>query len=231
MNVIRKVVLGLAGVVVVAFVLELAAPKAVHAVVSTLVTVSNTSGNPVPTIAVDTRNVNVVNTPNVNVSSLPAVQLSGGVNATVSNPTDGSGNPIPLVTKDADSPARNAYSDRCGGNGTGGASCTFKAVPAGHELVIQGLILFALGSTGSAEQGQLTVVTGGHTFFHQFFLQDAGPCQACGGVGPEGFTATLTVPIYVDPGTTPSINVGSDSTSPIGSVVNATISGYLVSVP
>lgn len=169
-------------------------------------------------------------TPNVNVGSLPAVQFSGGVNATVSNPTDGSGNPIPLVTRDSDSPARNAYSDRCGGNGTGGANCTFKAVPAGHELVIQGLILSALGSTGSAEQGQLTVVTNGHTVFYQFFLQDAGPCQGCG-EGADAFTATLSVPIYVDAGTTPSVIASSDSLSPIGSVLNATISGYLVGLP
>lgn len=124
MNVIRKIVVGIAGVVVVALALELFAPKAVHAVVSTLVTVSNGAGNPVPTMAVDTRNVNVVNTPNVNVNSLPAVQLSGTpsvniasmppVNASitgnlpVTNPLDGSGNPIPLVTQNPVS-AANAF--------------------------------------------------------------------------------------------------------------------------
>jgi hypothetical protein len=41
------------GVAIAAFLLTLAAPKAVHAVVSTLVTVANTTANPVPTQAVD----------------------------------------------------------------------------------------------------------------------------------------------------------------------------------
>jgi hypothetical protein len=107
-------------VVVVALVLALAEPKAVHAVVSALVTVSNGPGNPVPTMAVDTRNVNVVNTPvpvtgninanvtgsvnatltgtpSVNVSGMPAVNVASvSGNVPVTNPLDGSGNPIPL---------------------------------------------------------------------------------------------------------------------------------------
>ncbi|MGB7023290.1 MAG: hypothetical protein WBD73_05775 [Candidatus Acidiferrales bacterium] len=63
MNIVRRIVVATAGMVIVALVLALAEPKAVHAVVSALVTVSNGAGNPVPTMAVDTRNVNVVNTP------------------------------------------------------------------------------------------------------------------------------------------------------------------------
>jgi hypothetical protein len=155
MDVVRRIVVGIAGVVLVALALELFAPKAVHAVVSTLVTVSNTSGNPVPTMAVDTRNVNVVNTPNVNVNTLPAVQLSGTpsvninsmppVNASVtgnvpvSNPLDGSGNPIPLVTQSPVS-AANAFDtiNSCqvpsGKFVCGGIAYT---VPAGKMAVIQ----------------------------------------------------------------------------------------------
>lgn len=53
MNVIRKIMMGLGGVVVVALVLALALPKTVHAIVSTLVTVSNTPANPVSTLAAD----------------------------------------------------------------------------------------------------------------------------------------------------------------------------------
>jgi hypothetical protein len=41
------------GVTIAAFLLTLAAPKAVHAIVSTLVTVSNTAANPVPIRAAD----------------------------------------------------------------------------------------------------------------------------------------------------------------------------------
>lgn len=50
MNVLRKILVGLGSIVVVALVLALAAPKAVHAVVSTLVTVVNSVAivNPAP---------------------------------------------------------------------------------------------------------------------------------------------------------------------------------------
>lgn len=44
-----KIAFGISGIVVVALVLALAAPKRVHAVVSAFVTVANTSANPVPT--------------------------------------------------------------------------------------------------------------------------------------------------------------------------------------
>jgi hypothetical protein len=59
MNIVRRIAVGLAGVVVVALAMELAAPKAVHAIVSTLVTVTNnvpvvnpqnSSGQPTPLI-------------------------------------------------------------------------------------------------------------------------------------------------------------------------------------
>jgi hypothetical protein len=48
MNVLRRIAMGIGGVVIAVLLLALAAPKAVHAIVSTLVTVANTSSNPVP---------------------------------------------------------------------------------------------------------------------------------------------------------------------------------------
>jgi hypothetical protein len=48
MNVLRRIAMAMGGTVVVALVIGLAAPKTVHAVVSALVTVANTSTNPVP---------------------------------------------------------------------------------------------------------------------------------------------------------------------------------------
>ncbi len=47
-NVLNRIAMGVGGVVIVALLLALVAPKAVHAIVSTLVTVANTSSNPVP---------------------------------------------------------------------------------------------------------------------------------------------------------------------------------------
>jgi ABC-type transport system substrate-binding protein len=49
MNVIRKLMIGLGSIVAVALALALASPKTVRAVVSTLVTVSNTSASPAVT--------------------------------------------------------------------------------------------------------------------------------------------------------------------------------------
>lgn len=48
MNLIRRIATGIGGTFVVALVIGLAAPKTVRAVVSALVTVANTSANPVP---------------------------------------------------------------------------------------------------------------------------------------------------------------------------------------
>lgn len=53
MNLVRRIVMGLGSLVAVALVLALAAPKTVHALVSALVTVSNTAANPVPTIGAE----------------------------------------------------------------------------------------------------------------------------------------------------------------------------------
>jgi hypothetical protein len=49
MNVLRRIAMAIGGTVVVALVLTLAVPRAAHAVFSALVTVTNTSSNPVPT--------------------------------------------------------------------------------------------------------------------------------------------------------------------------------------
>lgn len=49
MNALRRIAMGLGGTLLIAVVSALAAPKAAHAVLSALVTVTNTSANPVPT--------------------------------------------------------------------------------------------------------------------------------------------------------------------------------------
>lgn len=53
MNIVRRIFMGLGAVLAVTLVLTLAAPKTVRAVVSTLVIVSNTTSNPVPTLAAE----------------------------------------------------------------------------------------------------------------------------------------------------------------------------------
>jgi len=53
MNVLRRIAMAIGGTVVVALILTLAVPRAAHAVLSALVTVTNTSSNPVPNRDVD----------------------------------------------------------------------------------------------------------------------------------------------------------------------------------
>jgi len=60
MNVLRRIAMAIGGTVVVALVIGLAAPKTVHALVSALVTVANTSANPVPAQEVKESRANFV---------------------------------------------------------------------------------------------------------------------------------------------------------------------------
>ncbi|HEV2617492.1 MAG TPA: hypothetical protein VGU63_12880 [Candidatus Acidoferrales bacterium] len=53
MNVVRRIAMGIGGTVVIALVFSLAAPKTVHALVSALVTITNTATSPVPVQSVD----------------------------------------------------------------------------------------------------------------------------------------------------------------------------------
>jgi len=60
MNVLRRIAMAVGGTVVVALVIGLVAPKTVHALVSALVTVANTSSNPVPAQEVKESRANFV---------------------------------------------------------------------------------------------------------------------------------------------------------------------------
>jgi hypothetical protein len=82
MKILQRFLMGLGTVLLVALALQLVAPKAVHAVVSTLVTVANTAANPVPIDAdADARNTVVLySIPNVNsFASLEANQFFDSV--------------------------------------------------------------------------------------------------------------------------------------------------------
>ena len=59
MNLLRKVVTAVGGFTVIALVIGLAAPKAAHGLVATLVQVANTTSNPVPVSQAPTKTVTV----------------------------------------------------------------------------------------------------------------------------------------------------------------------------
>jgi hypothetical protein len=72
-NIWKKITMGLGGIVLAALLLAVAAPKTVHAVVSTLVTVANTPSNPVYTTdAVNSENLLKVT------CAIPDTSYSGG---------------------------------------------------------------------------------------------------------------------------------------------------------
>jgi hypothetical protein len=241
MNVVRRIVVGIAGVVLVALALELFAPKAVHAVVSTLVTVSNTSGNPVPTMAVDTRNVNVVNTPNVNVNTLPAVQLSGTpsvninsmppVNASVtgnvpvSNPLDGSGNPIPLVTEDNAPRAAFDVTEQCNFDPTDG--CLISSlflVPSNQIAVIESFSGECTLASGTAIVfASLIWVTGGHV---SSLSVEPGSPLANQGLVEQSFGGN--VKRYVFGGSRIVASIGPNGSQSSGDNCEVGLAGYLI---
>ena len=92
MNVLRRIAMAIAGVVVVALATELVAPKAMHAAQGVLATITNTSANPVPVSG----NVNATVTGNVNatLTGTPTVTLNGSV---------------PLSTRSVDNPGLNSF--------------------------------------------------------------------------------------------------------------------------
>lgn len=220
MNVVRRIAMAIAGVVVVALAAELVAPKAMHAAQSVLATIANTSANPVPTVATDTRNVNVANTPSVSVasgtvavSSLPAVAIGGTVNATVTNT---SANPV--LNRDADNPAREAFQAHIqmqpvsgGGEVQEGTvdvpSATADDAPV-KELVIEEVSGECAG--GPAGVDVITAVNGARGDF--FFA-----------VTSSGVLPAQSVRLYADAGT--EVLVGTES-----GVTNCfvVLSGYLV---
>lgn len=186
MNIIRKIVAGLAGVVVIALALQLAAPKAVHAVVSTLVTVTNTPNVSVVNVPAVTVANTVPVTGTVSVSSMPPVQLSGSVN--VANPTDISGHPVPLITDTSavvHSGSNSATS--CSFAGTNTCSATLATAPSNASLVPQSFSGFCnLNASGN----QMT-----HIYIDTIApvgMVVPGPLISEGGFATQNFQESLT---------------------------------------
>jgi hypothetical protein len=129
--------------------------------------------------------VSVSGTPSVNItnSSLPvtlsgAVDLASGSSVLVGNTTDGSGNPVPLVTRNADGPAGSAMQaelcDEIGGStacdsetNSSGSSIT---VPTDERLVIQFASGKCVAPSGSFATVELQTTVGGTTFDHEILL-------------------------------------------------------------
>jgi len=83
MNVLRRIAMAVGGTVAVALVIGLVAPKTVHAVVSALVTVANTSANPVAVQRVRESSANFVSVTLISGTSMyNEVQQDGTIGST-----------------------------------------------------------------------------------------------------------------------------------------------------
>lgn len=156
-------------------------PRTAHALVATLVQVVNTpnvniANTPVPVSG--NVNATISGTPSVNVNGMPAVNVASiSGNVPVVNPLDGSGNPIPLVNRDADNPGRNAFDVKgfCVFTAVFNNACQVNpifSVPANHVAVVQevsGICTtnsgtapedVSLGYTGSSGSSILTLLPG-----------------------------------------------------------------------
>ena len=218
------------------------------------VTVINTSANPVPTTLVGTSsisgtvvisnvptvnaqqsgawNVGILGTPSVSLVGTPVVSLAAGGGVSVANAVDGSGNPIPLLIRDADNPARQPFITTCQGltpmsaNNLG--TCSFTTVPAGKRFVVE----TATGGCQAPSGSKLFQLAAG--VFNSTSGREAvisvlpvitGPFN-----GTDNFVMNSSQRFYVDPGDTPGFSFGSTDTS--GSTFCFfTLSGYLINLP
>lgn len=232
MNVLRKIVVGLAGIFVIALAFDLAAPKAVHAVVSTLVTVTNTP------------NVSVVNTPAVTVantvpvsgtvavSSMPPVTLGGSVNATVSNPLDSNGSPVPLATQDSAARAGFDVSGICSFGVQFNNDCAIQplyTVPANYIAVLQQFSGICTTNSGTVPEDVALQFTGSNGFVN---LALAPGVQVPFTAGQTKSVYSQRIVGYAFGGSTGSaINAGVDTATSEGgnpNVCEIQLVGYLI---
>ena len=137
-----------------------------------------------------------------------------------------------MPNKDVDNPGRHAFSAQCGSFGGGNTvSCVLTNVGSGNELVIQGLAIKVVTDPGASTETTFTASVNGTYYSYNIGVQDEGPCNICGGSTQHVYTGGLAFPIYADPGTTVFMSSTNDSFPPDGIILDATISGYLVSIP
>jgi len=118
----------------------------------------------------------------------------------------------PVPNQDVDSPGRHPYEQTCGFVASG---CTFPAVPANTELVIQTVSVFING--GSPTFAQLGTAGGGNLV--SLYI----PLIAAGG---GNYAAVQQITAYVDPGSAPNCDGPTNSSTFV-----CTITGYTVSLP
>jgi len=242
MNIVRRIIVGLAGVVVVALAMELAAPKAVRAVVSTLVTVANTSANPVPVAG----NVAVTNTVpisgNVNVTNVPAVQLSGTPSVNIANPLSIGGNVSATVVNTPASPvptlsaeALNSFTAFLTQPFSAEGFCTVPlyTVPSGQIAVIQSVGYLTQMDQGTAiDFNSIVDVNSSGSLKWELYLPVGSPVLQTFAPAAVASSGGLTITAYATAGDQISFDAFTTASETASTDhCNATISGYTVPAP
>lgn len=141
------------------------------------------------------------------------------------------------LVRDVDNPARQPFRATCQNSypgGSGNPTCTMATVPAGQELVIQGITydLLVKPGPGASVRCTLTVEQASPTnfFVYTFGAQDLGPALGYTD-GTEEYTCVANSPFYADPGTTVYASFGRAFITPDSWSLTVTMSGSTVSLP
>jgi hypothetical protein len=142
------------------------------------------------------------------------------------------------LVRDVDNPARQPFRATCSENSTsnpGATGCDLVAtVPAGQELVIQGVTFDLLVNPGPGSSVRWEFGVFGGTPYqaasYTLGMQDLGPAIGFTS-GTEEYTGVLNFPVYADPGMSVFAGFGRGFVTPDSWQYTATLSGYTVSLP
>ncbi|HET7150336.1 MAG TPA: hypothetical protein VFI60_02915 [Candidatus Acidoferrum sp.] len=202
MNVVRRIAITIAGVVAVALATELVAPKAMHAAQGVLATITNTSANPVPVSG----NVNAV--------------VTGNINATLTGtPTVTLNDNVPVSTRSADNPARQAFQAHIQmqpviGGGTVQEGVVDVPTTTGDGASVKELVIEEVSGDCAGGPAVVDVLTGVNGAEGRFFFAVTG----------SGVLPAQSVRLYADAGT--GVLAGTTDSGVTNCVV--WLSGHLV---
>jgi hypothetical protein len=179
----------------------------------------------------NTPSVSLANTPDVNVANTPTVNVGNQPTVTVATST-----PTPLLVRDVDNPARQAYQDIQIAYINGGEAVVqgaFRQVPAGKQLVIEFISVTALvPSTQILEQVNVNVRnshTGDQLPNYQIDVNGKGQ-DPFALPASDLFVGSKQVRMYADPGSIPTFHALRNVRDGVATV-EVDISGYLVDLP
>lgn len=174
--------------------------------------------------------ISVGNTPSVNVANTPTVNLASGSTVSVTNPVDTNSNPVTLITRDHDNPAKQyiQLQTSCT-NLTGACEPSIYTVPTGKILIIEFASVEASLPAGQSVRLILQVLSDplGSSFVNHY-LPWSDPAPTASGIGGNFAMVGQNIRAYASAGNV--IRTVAERTDAFTGTASATfsISGYLV---